>query len=47
MIVVGPHYAGALVARRVNHDAYDFAVTHDRRLAVEAGRSLLRRLDST
>ena len=47
VIVVGPHYAGALVARRVDDDAYDFAVTHDRRLAVEAGRSLLRRLDPT
>jgi EAL domain-containing protein (putative c-di-GMP-specific phosphodiesterase class I) len=45
VIVVGPHYAGALVARRVGDDAYDFAVTHDRRLAVEAGRSLLRRLE--
>ena len=45
VIVVGPHYAGALVARRVADDVYDFAVTHDRRLTVEAGRSLLRRLD--
>ena len=42
VIVVGPHYAGALVARRVDGDIYDFAVTHDRRLAIEAGRSLLR-----
>lgn len=45
VIVVGRHYAGALVARRVADDVYDFAVTHDRRLTVEAGRSLLRRLD--
>lgn len=45
VIVVGPHYAGALVARQVDDDVYDFAVTHDRRLTVEAGRSLLRRLD--
>ena len=45
VIVVGPHYAGALVARRVDVDVYDFAVTHDRQLTVEAGRSLLRRLN--
>ena len=44
VIVVGPHYAGALVARHVHDDLYDFAVTHDRRLAVEAGRALLRKL---
>jgi EAL domain-containing protein (putative c-di-GMP-specific phosphodiesterase class I) len=45
VVVVGPHYAGALVARRAEGDgepAYDFAVTHDRALVVEAGRSLLR-----
>jgi EAL domain-containing protein (putative c-di-GMP-specific phosphodiesterase class I) len=46
VVVVGPHYAGALVARRVEaaqSDAdYDFAVTHDRALVIEAGRALLR-----
>lgn len=45
VVVVGPHYAGALVARRVGgggEPAYDFAVTHDRPLVVEAGRALLR-----
>ena len=45
VVVVGPHYAGALVARRAEApgDApYDFAVTHDRELVVEAGRALLR-----
>jgi EAL domain-containing protein (putative c-di-GMP-specific phosphodiesterase class I) len=45
VVVVGPHYAGALVARQVvpgGGDAYDFAVTHDRDLVVDAGRSLLR-----
>ena len=41
VVVVGPHYAGALVARR-SGDGYDFAVTHDRTLVVEAGRALLR-----
>jgi hypothetical protein len=41
VVVVGPHYAGALVARQVGDD-YDFAVTHRRDLVIEAGRSLLR-----
>jgi EAL domain-containing protein (putative c-di-GMP-specific phosphodiesterase class I) len=41
VVVVGPHYAGALVARRRGGE-YDFAVTHDRVLVVEAGRALLR-----
>jgi hypothetical protein len=45
VVVVGPHYAGALVARQVNPEAgsgYDYVVTHQRALVVEAGRSLLR-----
>ena len=43
VVVVGPHYAGALVARRTgDSDGYDFAVTHERDLVVEAGRALLR-----
>jgi len=44
VVVVGPHYAGALVARQTgpDPDAYDFAVTHERQLVVEAGRTLLR-----
>ncbi len=44
VVVVGPHYAGALVARqsRPGEDAYDYVVTHQRELVVEAGRSLLR-----
>ncbi|MCW2665150.1 MAG: hypothetical protein JWN57_112 [Frankiales bacterium] len=45
VVVVGPHYAGALVARQVTsdpQDGYDFVVTHQRNLVVEAGRSLLR-----
>ena len=45
VVVVGPHYAGALVARQVGADpadGYDYVVTHQRDLVVEAGRSLLR-----
>ena len=45
VVVVGPHYAGALVSRQVGDDpadGYDYVVTHSRDLVVEAGRSLLR-----
>ena len=43
VVLVGAHYNGALVARRLDGaDCYDFAVTHDRDLVVEAGRALLR-----
>ena len=45
VVVVGPHYAGALVSRQVSPDpadGYDFVVTHQRDLVVEVGRSLLR-----
>ena len=42
VVVVGPHYAGALVARQVGEDDYDYVVTHSRDLVVEAGRALLR-----
>ena len=49
VIVVGAHYAGALVARDLgDHDGerwYDFAVTHDRQLVVDAGRALLRHVE--
>ena len=47
VIVVGPHHAAALVARDLGDDGpdrerrFEFAVTHDRRLVVEAARSLL------
>lgn len=49
MVVVGPHYAGALVARQRSgshgaEDQWDFAVTHDRSLVVAAGRALLRQV---
>jgi hypothetical protein len=43
--VVGPHDAGALVARQVGptpENGYDFVVTHQHDLVVEAGRALLR-----
>jgi EAL domain-containing protein (putative c-di-GMP-specific phosphodiesterase class I) len=47
VIVVGPHFAGALVALdRGNTGAdaareFDFAITHDRELVVDAARTLL------
>lgn len=45
VVVVGPHYAGTLVARQVGPDpssGYDYVVTHQRELVVEVGRCLLR-----
>jgi DICT domain-containing protein len=48
VIVVGPHRAAALVARDVGENTkdgerqFDFALTHDRALVVEAARSLMR-----
>ncbi|MFD0525261.1 EAL domain-containing protein [Paractinoplanes durhamensis] len=50
VIVVGPHRAAALVARELPDDApdrdrrFDFALTHDRALVLEAARALLPRL---
>jgi len=47
VIVVGPHYTGALVARDMGEPGeeryrrYDHIVTHDRDLVMEAARSLL------
>ncbi|MDY7087304.1 MAG: EAL domain-containing protein [Actinomycetota bacterium] len=47
VIVVGPHRAAALVANDLGDDGpegerrFDFALTHDRALVVEAARSLL------
>ncbi|MGX6606313.1 sensor domain-containing phosphodiesterase [Micromonosporaceae bacterium Da 78-11] len=47
VIVVGPHRAAALVARDLGDDCadrerrFDFAVTYDRTLVVEAARSML------
>jgi EAL domain-containing protein (putative c-di-GMP-specific phosphodiesterase class I) len=48
VIVIGPHQAAALVAHDLGDAGpererrFDFAVTHDRELVVEAARSLLR-----
>jgi EAL domain-containing protein (putative c-di-GMP-specific phosphodiesterase class I) len=48
VIVVGPHQAAALVARDLGDTGpepdrrFEFAVTHDRALVIEAARSLLR-----
>ncbi|MCY1145566.1 EAL domain-containing protein [Actinoplanes sp. Pm04-4] len=50
VIVVGPHRAAALVARDLGDTGaeserrFDFALTHDRALVIEAARSLLGRL---
>jgi EAL domain-containing protein (putative c-di-GMP-specific phosphodiesterase class I) len=50
VIVVGPHRAAALVARDVGENTkdgdrqFDFALTHDRALVVEAARSMMRRV---
>ena len=48
VIVVGPHHAAAMVARDLGDKGpdserrFEFALTHDRALAVRAARSLLR-----
>jgi hypothetical protein len=48
VVVVGPHYAAALTAIDVgdtgadNDRRFDFVITHDRPLVIEAARSLLR-----
>ncbi|HKR24316.1 MAG TPA: hypothetical protein VJS15_03585 [Allosphingosinicella sp.] len=50
MIVLGPHYGAAFVARDLGDDLpdsdrrFDFALTHDRDLVTEAARSMMRRL---
>jgi DICT domain-containing protein len=47
VIVVGPHHAAALVARDLGDTGpdrdrrFEFALTHDRGLVLEAARSLL------
>jgi EAL domain-containing protein (putative c-di-GMP-specific phosphodiesterase class I) len=47
VIVVGPHYAAALVARDLGDDGpdrqrrFDYVITHDRPLVLKAARSLL------
>jgi len=50
VVVVGDHYAGALIARDLGDDGpdhdrrFEFVVTHDRRVVLAAGRSLMSRL---
>ena len=50
MIVIGPHFAGALVAQDrgdTGPDAareFDFTITHDRELVIDAARTLLHTL---
>jgi EAL domain-containing protein (putative c-di-GMP-specific phosphodiesterase class I) len=50
VVVVGPHYAGALIAKDCGDDGlemdrrFEFVVTHDRSIVLEAARSLLDRL---
>lgn len=50
VIAVGPHYAGALIAKE-RHESqgqsdatFDFVVTHDRPIVLDAARSLVERL---
>ena len=50
VVVVGAHYAGALVARDLGDTGpeplrrFDYALTHDRALVVEAAKTLMRRV---
>ena len=47
VVVVGPHFAGAFVARDLGDDCpdgdrrFDFFVTYDRALVLEAARALM------
>jgi DICT domain-containing protein len=51
VVVVGPHFAGALVARDLGDGGadllrrYAFALTYDRELVLQAARVLLQRVD--
>jgi hypothetical protein len=53
VVVVGPHYAGALIARDLGDDApdrdrrFEFTITHHRDTVVSAGRSLMSRIITT
>lgn len=50
VVVVGPHFAGALVARDLGDEGpdserrFDFAITHDRDLVIAAAATLLARI---
>lgn len=49
VVVISPNFAATLAARQVgepspSNDAYEFILTHDRRLTIEAARTLVARL---
>ena len=50
VIVVGPHFAGALLARDLGDGGddrqrrFDYLITHDRELVIRAARAMLRRI---
>ena len=53
VVVVGAHFAAALVARRRSADpgepderCYEYAITYDRGLVITAAQSLMQRIDS-
>jgi EAL domain-containing protein (putative c-di-GMP-specific phosphodiesterase class I) len=52
VIVLGPHYGAAFVARDLGDDLpdqerrFDFALTHDRNLVTDAARAMMRRLSA-
>ena len=51
VVVLGPHFAAALVAMDLGHDeegrelGFDFAITYDRRLVIDAAAALMRRME--
>jgi EAL domain-containing protein (putative c-di-GMP-specific phosphodiesterase class I) len=47
VVVLGPHFSAALVARDARDGALDFAVTHDRELVEGCARALMERLESS
>ncbi|RLV50172.1 EAL domain-containing protein [Nocardioides mangrovicus] len=50
VVVIGPHYAGALIARDCGEDVadldrhFDYVLTHQREVVLRAGRSLMSRI---
>jgi len=50
VVAIGPHFAGALVARDCGdsgpdrHRRFDYTITHDRELVIQAANTLLGRL---
>jgi DICT domain-containing protein len=50
VVVVSPHFSGALIARDVGDDGpdlerrFDYVITHDRELVTEAARIMLGRI---